>query len=1340
MKRFKKILILAPFLGLIFFFSGFSFRYHLPKIRQWIISEVRKQSRQNTPIEIIAEDVKFSLFPIGLQLSQVKGEPRGELRSMLAPVSVDELSVTISILALLQGHVRVSTIELVNPDVIVILKENPFKKTAAEKLEEPPFEFPWEKLFRLPIDELSITNLSLMAKLDEQSFALQLKDFSFSIKNRFESLLLAMRAPFILIKQLGPHPHLVFQLETRMLVDPNEIQLAALKIARESSYFVSSGHLTGDFRKGEFSGGRIDARGSLNFNELEIWAYTLADSTALPHLEGQGSIDLKAQWAQEQNYPNVEFSAETSEFKIDKFNLDRIRASGRLQNEVVKFTDLRAQNQAGEIQVHDAQINLKGNQSIKGTIQTESLDLKKLMLSIGLKEIPVFLQANGDLPCEGDLTPNLLVKCKGRAGIRNVEIQTNTKDTLVKLSQLNAQGEMEITKKQVNITANLTGPHNSKGSGKAEIIYDKGFNISYAADTLDFSEIDDLVGLKLEGKAIIEGSTQGDSRAATMKLSMKTDGAWLADYYLGNVQGDVSYKTGTLTFKNLEGSIESSRYNAEISIDTSANQIYLNGRIPYLELEDVKTLLSRRLPLPFNVSGTGSGQIKAWGPLNFDEMNYDLESTFYRGTVENESFDEFSIKVQGEKGIAHSKGITLTKGDSRIQLEGSISHDGYVDSKVKGRDVRLEQSEIVSRLDLDLVGRVDFDMLIKGKVPSPQITVDGQIMKVLIGDRPTSASKFHLELEAHRLLGNAQLFGEIVTTRFQWPLKPNVPFEFEFQSKEWDFTQVFSIFSQSARQKDFETQLTSNINLRSVNGDFWTSDGLFQIDDLLIKRGPLQLFSEKPMQIIFDHGRIRTKDFVLSGNNSFVRVESNNSTKDRLNAAINGKFNLALLALFTPFLDDLRGPLSFSARIEGDVKSPQVFGSAFIENSSVRIKEFPHSIDKLRADLLFNQKNILINAITAEMADGQISANGKIVLQTLKDIPVDIHAQFENVKLNFPQGIQSSGSGQLKVAGKGFPYLLDIDYAVDSALVSMEFTGTESKDAVKPSVYLPKFLSEESFQPFTFDIDIKTARPTVIKNSLVDAQVKGDMHVEGTPDKPLLTGTFTSLPEGKFVFRENTFEITNGVIEYRNDPPENPTINMSSQTRVTEIIPTENREIRNDYDVRLLAQGKVKNPRLTFESQPPLSEREIVSLLALGVTTTTVDQNSTRGDQTSLAAPGVIGTQIGAQLFESQLGKQFKSRLGVDLKIGSSFNTDENASFPKVTFSKKLSNRLEGSASRTIEPKPTSDVKLEYKFDKNSSVIGFWESKQENISIEDSTKQKDLDKIGVDLEYKFEFK
>jgi translocation and assembly module TamB len=178
-----------------------------------------------------------------------------------------------------------------------------------------------------------------------------------------------------------------------------------------------------------------------------------------------------------------------------------------------------------------------------------------------------------------------------------------------------------------------------------------------------------------------------------------------------------------------------------------------------------------------------------------------------------------------------------------------------------------------------------------------------------------------------------------------------------------------------------------------------------------------------------------------------------------------------------------------------------------------------------------------------------------------------------------------------------------------------------------------------------------------------------------------------------------------------------------------------NRPTENQYEINLLVQGRAPDVQISLTSQPSLPERDIVSLLALGLTPDALDERRTSGQQAANTSTAIAGA-----LLQKPVGRKLKDTLGVDVKVSSTQPTADTASTPQVTFTKQWTPKFGASASGTLEANPTSSVKLEYKMSRGLSVIGSWEGRDQGANQIVEKKDASPSVLGLDLEYKVQFK
>lgn len=1315
-------------LALFFFGLGFTYSYHLPKLESYLLVELERQSRERLPIRIWAEDLSFHLVPLGVALENVHILAKPPLDQILAPTTLKQVGARIAAFPLLRGDVRISQLYVRDSEISLFLRRELFagsKRPTSLKLD---FDF----LYRLPIDEVSLENMKIQGRLDPQNVVFRLEDLNLLVENRYQSLFVDASAPNIYVKPSGPVAPLRAQVELRTLLEAREAQISAFKLKAGESFIVASGRFNGDLENGKLENGAFDSRAKFQLADFNTWEDVFAERPRLPRLEGAAEIDAGIELRSGKGYL-FEADVATSGLQIDKFTVGDIR--GKLVSDLksVSTPKLELRNTAGLIRLSDTRLAFDQKFTLAGSVAVEKINLARFLGNLGLKaEIPVELNLDGKADCQGSLREPFDLGCTAAISTPRLHVHAGApkRSTIIDVADLRGKGEAHVNLNEVRYKAEIQIGKQSSGTSAGVISYEKGFKIDYAGERLNFGDLKDLVGLHPEGVAKITGKTEGTSDWATIDMRLDGTGMWLDGWPLGEVGSRLTYKAGMLRFPDLAGQLGVSRYNGHVDVDLRRDRIALAAQIPFVELRDVQGLFERKYQLPVQMSGTGTGQLEASGPFDFRRMTYTLKSSFYRGEVAKETFDELSFNVHAVDGLVKSDRVRLSKSSGAAELKGQITPEGVIDTVVVARALRLEQSENVVGLGFDLQGLADITLLIRGQLPSPRVELNGRLSRVVLADSPAEDSLFKLNFQADRMEGSAQFFGSTIISEFTYPYNDQAPFALKVKTKKWDFTNLFSLVSRSARQIDFSTSLSMDVNLGAPAGGFWKSTGQAQIDEFVIRKGGKQMASDKTISISLRDGVINTDNFAVTSGDSYLKFDAVNSTREQLNASLNGKVDLSLLGLFTPFISDLRGYASLSMDVRGSAAKPAISGSAYVDKGYAKFAEFFHPFANVRADLLFNDNQILINSLRADLAGGKVSGDGRVTF-TKDSRPIDVKGTFTDVKLNIPDNFRTQGSGTVAIRGERFPYTMEIGYAVTGGEVTAEFGEQSGGDnTVKASAYLPRFLNEEIFHPFAFDVNVNLRNPVNVNNSLVRAPINGQVRARGTPDRLLLNGTLTPAPQGKVFFRDVEFEISSAFVEYTDAPPNDPKIYLTASTRVSEnVIDESQRATEHQYDVNMLVQGRGRDPQITLSSQPPLTQREIVSLLALGMTTSNSEENSNfQAANTS--------TAIGAALLQKAGGRRLKDSFGLDVKVSSSQPTGENASTPKVTLSKQWTPKLGASASSTLTANPTNDVKVEYKMNKSVSVVGTWEGKENGRNKNTPTPNV----LGLDLEYKVPFK
>ncbi len=261
------------------------------------------------------------------------------------------------------------------------------------------------------------------------------------------------------------------------------------------------------------------------------------------------------------------------------------------------------------------------------------------------------------------------------------------------------------------------------------------------------------------------------------------------------------------------------------------------------------------------------------------------------------------------------------------------------------------------------------------------------------------------------------------------------------------------------------------------------------------------------------------------------------------------------------------------------------------------------AVRDFHARLAFTEKELRIERFNGEIGGGKINLSGNVGFAKLTDPTLDLHATARDVLAVRDDNLTARVNADVKVSGPlaaasvtatvGITksrYLKDID------IVPINLPG-------KPAPAPPAPPSADTAGAGSIGINvppirtngsststIKTDDPFFIRGNLASGQALVDLHLRGTGAQPLLDGN-VEIKDLIATLPFSRLEISDGNITFSPDQPLNPVLDLTGTST-----------IRN-YLVTVFVTGRANDPKVTFPSDPPLGQEQIVSLLATGATT-----------------------------------------------------------------------------------------------------------------------------------------
>jgi translocation and assembly module TamB len=412
-----------------------------------------------------------------------------------------------------------------------------------------------------------------------------------------------------------------------------------------------------------------------------------------------------------------------------------------------------------------------------------------------------------------------------------------------------------------------------------------------------------------------------------------------------------------------------------------------------------------------------------------------------------------------------------------------------------------------------------------------------------------------------------------------------------------------------------------------------------------------------------------------------------------LGLKLNGALDLRLLRGFLPALE-ASGPAQINASFEGPFDRPRITGKVHIEKASARVADFPSGMSNITGDLVFDATRLSFENISAESGGGTIhfSGNANYIESPLR---YDISVRTDRVRIRYPEGMSWLVGGSLRLTGTPSAGVLS------GRVVIERVTLTEGIDAASVLVSSKGSISGPSTSsPFLrnlgFDISALSAPDARMEWPGAQLEAEANLRVRGTWEHPILLGHIHIL-SGDLTFHGDKYRVTRGDMNFANPFRLDPVLNVEATTTIQQ------------YEITLNFNGPASKLTLSYRSDPPLPANDIITLLALGQTSS---QASIRGGGTGATQSATSGaTAILSEAVSSQMGGRLERLFGITrfrvdpglAELGSASSSQNAAA--RVTVEQDVTRNLTITYVSNVGTTQQQVIQVEYNLNRNVSVV-----------------------------------
>lgn len=294
----------------------------------------------------------------------------------------------------------------------------------------------------------------------------------------------------------------------------------------------------------------------------------------------------------------------------------------------------------------------------------------------------------------------------------------------------------------------------------------------------------------------------------------------------------------------------------------------------------------------------------------------------------------------------------------------------------------------------------------------------------------------------------------------------------------------------------------------------------------------------------------------------------------------------------------LPAKLKLDAKVTGTAEQPLIEAALNVEAAEiVWAKADLPSVRDVRVRIRAREQLVILEDISAVLAGGTVKIGGRVDLKDMQKPAFDVRLDAKEAlvyrdpgaSLRADAGISCRGDmAAARVEGlvelvrgrifKEIDLLPVLKLPADVPAVPPDTSRQEAKLELPPALH-----------DWTFGVKVRTRDPLLISGNLVNGAVSANVSLGGTGAQPLLTGG-ANVDRLLLKLPFSMVKITKGVVTLRPERPFDPDLDIRGESRV------------GSNDITLFVYGHSTDPRTRFTSSPPMSEPDIVTLLATGTT------------------------------------------------------------------------------------------------------------------------------------------
>ena len=586
---------------------------------------------------------------------------------------------------------------------------------------------------------------------------------------------------------------------------------------------------------------------------------------------------------------------------------------------------------------------------------------------------------------------------------------------------------------------------------------------------------------------------------------------------------------------------------------------------------------------PANVAG------KLWCSLNMSGSFDNLQATAKLRITDAEIYSEESTEIdldlslRGSVAALDSGRISNKRGEIMLAGSYNIKERDFIAS-LYSDGVVFTAPEVFGSATLPLGGTVALDLRAHGNVHEPECMGEIFVSDFVYDTLCFGDYRIEFLLQDDTLRYSLVNEEENLVLRATTVLYGIFPFTANLELQHFVLDQYITPAT---------GHVTAQISAEGTFAQLENTTGTVQIDTmkLFVEQKPIENIEAIIADLEGGEIHVQSCELTVAGQNLNLQgsmpLDFESAAMDL--SASSSEIQLSDIAYLLPKDPAISGVLKFSLHVGGRPEALDIDGQLTLANGR-------YDFNNVRIDSVNSYFKFKNGVITSERFSGKMN-KGRFAIEGFADLSrglldtVSLVIEVDRVDYANKEFGRVVSSADLQVSVKRDSMWVSgevvINEAVyDKAMRLQTIIGLLTK-ANRPAPQQP-----EISRRIYCNVGITVPDSVKIANNVANLAVKADLQLKGYLAHLNVYGTIAALNEGTIQYLGKKFKIVNAVIQFDDPYKIDPVIDLTATSTIA--------AADDDYEIYLLLDGTATTWHLELNSNPPLPEQDIVSLLLIG--------------------------------------------------------------------------------------------------------------------------------------------